>query len=170
MNTRCRFLFQMRVFYLLPFLHSCELIKPPEVFKASLKWLFFAWLLTCFHNIKLLLKLSFSSGFPLWSSRKVRHGSRWSWLPPMGRLGRGRRAQAGLFELIIWHTCFDKRIFLEMSLCFNMRYTALDSWSEGQKTILRLFQVKQLRFKTNNFISISVVVQLVLIDYKIALK
>ena len=40
------------------------------------------------------------------------------------------------------------RIFLQMSLCFNMRYTALDSWSEGQKTILRLFQVKnKLRFE-----------------------
>ena len=29
-----------------------------------------------------------------------------------------------------------------MSLCFNMRYLALDTWSEGQKTILRIFQVE----------------------------
>ena len=46
-------LFQMRVFCLLPFLHTCELIRPPEVFKASLKLLFFAWLLIYLHNIKL---------------------------------------------------------------------------------------------------------------------
>ena len=46
-------LFQMRVFYLLPFLHTCELKRPPEVFKASLKLLFFAWLLIYLHNIKL---------------------------------------------------------------------------------------------------------------------
>ena len=28
-----------------------------------------------------------------------------------------------------------------------MRYTALDSWSDGQKTILRLFQVVQQIWK-----------------------
>ena len=92
----------------------------------------------------------------------------------MGRLGRRHHAKAGLTldfgSLIIClsqqlfcvlgplysdtlyadtlHTDTSHAKFLEMSLCFNMRYTALDSWSEGQKTILRLFQVKnKLRFE-----------------------
>ena len=48
-----------------------------------------------------------------------------------------------------------------------MRYTALDSWSEGQKTIMRLFQVKKMRFKIKNFFSISMAIQLVPIEYEI---
>ena len=114
------------------------------------------------------------TGFPLWSCRKAGHRSRWPRLPPMGRLGRRHHAKAGLTldfgSLIIClsqqlfcvlgplysdtlyadtlHTDTSHAKFLQMSLCFNMRYTALDSWSEGQKTILRLFQVKnKLRFE-----------------------
>ena len=37
-------------------------------------------------------------------------------------------------------------IMIQVSLCFNKRYLSLDSWSSGQKTILRIFQVKNKTF------------------------
>ena len=39
-----------------------------------------------------------------------------------------------------------KCVMIQVSLCFNKRYLSLDSWSSGQKTILRIFQVKNKTF------------------------
>ena len=54
------------------------------------------------------------------------------------------KIQYGLrFSFLYWYWDIYVLYIVQVSLCFSKRYLSLDSWSSGQKTILRIFQVRK---------------------------
>ena len=106
MNTWCLFLFRWGCS---SSFHSCILVSCSVHQKCSrLVWNYFSLPIDRFIYVIKLDFLAYQNlilaGFSLWSPWKAWHWSRGSRLPPMGRLGRGHHAEAGLilFESILW--------------------------------------------------------------------
>ena len=127
---------QMRSFLFLPFLQALDTASPPDLFKVHLvvfKLLvfYFIWQVYRFGLPEKLGTGQEGPDFLQWNG----------WEGGAGAMPKQVGQES--VESTVWRS-------FQMTLCFNMRYTALDSWSDGQKTILRLFQVVTQNWKMEN--------------------
>ena len=171
----------MRSFPLfLPFLQALDTTSPPDLFKVHL--VVFQTFSVLLHLTGLPLwpswKARHRSRGP-WLSSMERLGrrcrcnaqagrsrkcwkhycKRWWWdgcVQPLGRLASCNPPGFGFCSCLVDQESVESTVWrsFQMTLCFNMRYTALDSWSDGQKTILRLFQVVQQNWKMEDSIEL----------------